>query len=72
MESGLKILTLAGEIHDEHAVCAIEVLLALSLFFVLACFYVKDIMQKKHAILRNYPIIGWLRYIFEQPGKNFR
>ena len=25
-----------------------------------------DTQQKKHAIIRNYPIIGHLRYFFEQ------
>lgn len=35
-------------------------------------FYVKDITQKQHAILRNYPVIGHLRYFFEQLGEYFR
>jgi hypothetical protein len=26
---------------------------------------VRDIVQKKHAVLRNYPIIGHLRYFLE-------
>ena len=34
--------------------------------------YVQDITQKKHAILRNYPLIGHLRYFFEQLGEYFR
>ena len=32
----------------------------------------QDITQKKHAILRNYPVIGHLRYFFEQLGEYFR
>ena len=34
--------------------------------------YVQDITQKKHAILRNYPLVGHLRYFFEQMGEYFR
>lgn len=38
----------------------------------LVYWYVQDITQKKHAILRNYPVIGHLRYFFEQLGEYFR
>ena len=38
----------------------------------LTYFYIRDITQKQHAILRNYPIIGHLRYFFEQLGEYFR
>lgn len=31
----------------------------------LAALAIHDRMQKKHAILRNYPIVGHLRYLFE-------
>jgi glutamate synthase domain-containing protein 2 len=31
-----------------------------------------DIFQTRHAILRNYPIIGHLRYIFEESGPALR
>jgi glutamate synthase domain-containing protein 2 len=43
------------------------VLVAL-LFFV----FIRDITQKKHSVLRNYPIIGRFRYFFEQLGEYFR
>lgn len=33
---------------------------------------VRDIVQKKHAVLRNYPIIGHLRYLLEKQGEFFR
>lgn len=33
---------------------------------------VYDITQKKHAILRNYPVIGHLRYFFEAVRPEFR
>jgi len=34
--------------------------------------FIRDITQKKHGVLRNYPIIGHLRYFFEQLGEYFR
>ena len=33
---------------------------------------VQDVVQKKHAVLRNYPVIGRLRYLFERQGEFFR
>jgi glutamate synthase domain-containing protein 2 len=51
---------------------SLGVLVVLSLFIALSYFYIKDITQKQHAILRNYPIIGHLRYFFEQLGEYFR
>ncbi|MEZ5613602.1 MAG: FMN-binding glutamate synthase family protein [Rhodocyclaceae bacterium] len=47
-------------------------LLAIVLFVTLVFWYVKDITQKKHTVLRNYPIVGRLRYFFEQMGEYFR
>ena len=47
-------------------------LLAIALFVILVFWYIKDITQKKHTVLRNYPIIGRLRYFFEQMGEYFR
>ncbi|MDQ7988028.1 MAG: FMN-binding glutamate synthase family protein [Candidatus Dactylopiibacterium sp.] len=38
----------------------------------LAYLYIRDITQKQHAILRNYPIVGHLRYFFENLGEYFR
>ena len=34
--------------------------------------FVSDITQKKHAILRNFPLVGHLRYLFERQGEYFR
>ena len=51
---------------------SIGTLLAIGLFAALVVWYVKDITQKKHSVLRNYPIIGRLRYFFEQLGEYFR
>jgi len=42
--------------------------LVLLLFFV----FIRDITQKKHGVLRNYPVIGRLRYFFEELGEYFR
>lgn len=42
--------------------------LVLVLFFV----FIRDITQKKHGVLRNYPVIGRLRYFFEELGEYFR
>jgi glutamate synthase domain-containing protein 2 len=33
---------------------------------------VYDLVQKKHSILRNYPLIGHLRYFLERQGEYFR
>ena len=33
---------------------------------------VHDITQKKHTVLRNYPVIGRLRFFFENMGEYFR
>ena len=46
-------------IHNENLYWALVVTLPLLLIAIL------DVRQKKHAILRNFPIIGYLRYFFE-------
>jgi len=51
---------------------SLGVLIVLLLLGALVYWYVQDITQKKHAILRNYPIVGHLRYFFEQLGEYFR
>lgn len=51
---------------------SLGVLIALALAIVVIYFYLKDITQKKHTILRNFPLIGRLRYFFEQLGEYFR
>ena len=51
---------------------SIGTLLAIVMFLALVFWYVKDITQKKHTVLRNYPVIGRLRYFFEQLGEYFR
>jgi len=39
---------------------------------VVAVLYVIDVSQTTHAIRRNYPVIGRLRYLFEHLGEFFR
>jgi glutamate synthase domain-containing protein 2 len=34
--------------------------------------FIRDITQKKHSVLRNYPVIGRLRFFFEELGEYFR
>ncbi len=45
--------------------CFLLVLAILGLYFW-------DRNQKKHAILRNYPLVGHFRYLFEYMGEFFR
>jgi glutamate synthase domain-containing protein 2 len=47
-------------------------LIAIALVFGLAFLFISDITQKKHGVLRNYPVIRHLRYFFEQLGGYFR
>ncbi|MGH8766025.1 MAG: glutamate synthase-related protein, partial [Burkholderiales bacterium] len=47
-------------------------LLAFGLLVGVAFLFISDITQKKHGVLRNYPVIGHLRYFFEQLGEYFR
>jgi glutamate synthase domain-containing protein 2 len=39
---------------------------------VLAVLIVHDVTQKKHTVLRNYPVVGRLRFFFEDLGEYFR
>jgi len=47
-------------------------IIGLVLLFALLFWLVRDIVQKKHSVLRNYPIIGHLRYMLEKQGEFFR
>ncbi len=48
----------------------IFVLGALALMIVLV--FIHDIVQKKNAVLRNYPVVGHFRGLFERMGEFFR
>ena len=50
----------------------IGTLIGFSLLIGLVFLFISDISQKKHGVLRNYPIVGHLRYFFEQLGEYFR
>ena len=45
--------------------------LGISVLVVMVLFVI-DISQTKHAIRRNYPVIGRFRYLFENMGEFFR
>ncbi len=47
-------------------------LVAIALVAGLVFLFISDITQKKHGVLRNYPVVGHLRYFFEELGEYFR
>ena len=47
-------------------------LVAIALVGGLFVMFVKDVTQKKHTVLRNFPVIGRFRYWFEELGEYFR
>ena len=47
-------------------------LLAIAVFAWLVIAIIQDVTQKKHTVLRNYPVIGRLRFFFEDLGEYFR
>jgi glutamate synthase domain-containing protein 2 len=47
-------------------------LVGFALVGALVFLFIRDITQKKHSVLRNYPIIGRFRYFFEELGEYFR
>ncbi|HVY08377.1 MAG TPA: FMN-binding glutamate synthase family protein [Burkholderiales bacterium] len=47
-------------------------ILGVGLVALMVFWFVQDITQKKHTVLRNYPVIGRLRYFFEKQGEYFR
>ncbi|SDY61726.1 FMN-binding glutamate synthase family protein [Nitrosomonas sp. Nm58] len=51
---------------------SIGTILGLIIVGAVVTLFIRDITQKQHTILRNYPIIGRLRYFFEIQGKYFR
>ncbi len=46
------------------------ILIGIGAFLVLVALY--DVAQRKHAILRNFPVIGHLRYMLEKIGPELR
>jgi glutamate synthase domain-containing protein 2 len=43
-----------------------------ALIATLIVWFIQDVTQKKHTVLRNYPVVGRLRYFFEEMGEYFR
>ena len=50
----------------------IGTLIGFVLLLAVVFVFLSDVTQKKHAVLRSYPVIGHLRYFFEQLGEYFR
>ena len=48
------------------------IFILISLLSVLALVFTYDVFQRKHAILRNFPIIGHFRYLIELVGPELR
>ncbi len=57
---------------------AVEILAVCFIFLIglavlgVVVIYIHDVRQTRHAILRNYPVIGHFRYLFEHLGEFFR
>lgn len=51
---------------------SVGVLVALIIAILLIYWYLRDITQKRHTVLRNFPVIGHLRFFFESLGEYFR
>lgn len=51
---------------------SVGTILGLVVVGAIVALFIRDITQKQHTILRNFPIIGRLRYFFELQGKYFR
>ena len=47
-------------------------LIAIVLVAVLGYVFIRDITQKKHGVLRNYPVVGHLRYWLIEIGPELR
>lgn len=47
-------------------------MLGLIIVGLILLWFIQDVTQKKHSVLRNYPVIGRLRFILENQGKYFR
>ncbi len=50
----------------------IGTLFAFAVILFIVYIFIQDVTQKKHGVLRNYPVVGHLRYFFEQLGEYFR
>ena len=55
-----------------NGIAALFVLALIAAVIAVAVLYVIDVRQTRHAVRRNYPVIGRLRYVFENLGEFFR
>lgn len=51
---------------------SLGVFIVIVLVLGLSYWYLRDITQKRHSVLRNYPVIGHLRFFLESLGEYFR
>lgn len=51
---------------------SLSTIVGFTLVVALLLWVIRDIVQKKHAVLRNYPVIGHLRYFLEKQGDFIR
>ena len=63
-------MDVVSRIFDLLALCFVVAIGFFCLFFVVM--YIADRLQTKHAIRRNFPVIGRFRYTFEHLGEFFR
>ena len=47
-------------------------IIAFVIIGTLVFWFVQDVTQKKHSVLRNFPVVGRLRFFLEQMGEYFR
>lgn len=57
--------------HHNHSVVIVLVILGVIVVLLIAV-AIHDLSQKSHAVLRNYPVIGHLRYLLESIGPELR
>ncbi len=63
---------------NQWLVMALEIMSGLFILFLgllalwIVAVYIADVSQTRHAIRRNYPVIGHFRYMFEKMGGFFR
>jgi glutamate synthase domain-containing protein 2 len=66
------------EMIPHSVILTMQIMVYLFLFFVgvfflwIATLYIIDKLQTSHAIRHNYPVIGRMRYVFEEMGTFFR
>src|SRR5574343_171828 len=61
---------MSGAVEVFHV--SLGVIGALALAILLTYWYLRDITQKRHSVLRNFPIVGHLRFFLERLGEYFR